>query len=359
MIHRAIARAARFTLICVGLAVYTTAPAEQKRAGNDAASLAGDWEYTINGPVKMVLHLQVGADGGLAGTIDTPDSPPQHVVLKDIQLSGKILKYTWPQRGTIMEVIQADENSMLGAQIWNRVNVSALSAHDVAGDWESRTSSGTYSRVTHVLHLRLDSSGSLTGYLDELLSIPRRVRLREVRLQSTTITYTLADGSVLHGTFSNDWRTIFGDQGNFTWQRARTLAQALAEDAKEQPLPTDGAWSGVINPILWSEIIKTPPKGDFRYVIHLGSAPVSCSARLEIPSENQGRPYPEVPCEMKRDGAHIQIMGPYAGIFTGTFSDNQLAGTWSAGNNPAYLLILSSAPMKVTLTRAAASAATH
>src|ERR1700723_682707 len=128
MIDRAISRAARWILICAVLAPCTAAPAEQKKAGNDAASLAGDWEYTINGPVKMVLHLQVGADDALAGTIDTPESPPQHVVLKDIQPSGKILKYPWPQRGTMMEVVQADGTSMLGAQIWQRVNTSALSA---------------------------------------------------------------------------------------------------------------------------------------------------------------------------------------------------------------------------------------
>jgi hypothetical protein len=357
MIDRAIVRAARLMLICAGLALCTAALAEQKKAGNGAASLAGDWEYTINGPVKMILHLQVGADGALTGTIDTPESPPQHVVLKDIQLSGKILKYTWPQRGTMMEVVQDDGNSMLGAQIWQRVNASALSARDVAGDWESKTGG----RVTDILHLRLNSSGSLTGYRDQLLAIPRRAPLREVRLQGTTLSYTLDDGTVLHGTFSNDRRSIFGDQqGSFNWQRTRTLTQALAEDGKEQPLPTDGTWSGVITPVLWSEFVKTPPKGDFRYVVHLGSAPVSCSVRLEVPTENQGRPYTDVPCEMKREGANIQIFGPYAGAFIGTLSGDQLAGSWTTGkNNPLFVMALSSEPMKLRLTRSATAAATH
>ena len=255
-----------------------------------------------------------------------------------------------------MEVVQADGNSMLSAQIWQRVNTSTLSARDVAGDWESKTSSGTYSKVTHILHLRLDASGSLTGYLDELLAIPRRARLREVRLQGTTLTYTLADGTVLHGTFNNDRRTILGDQGNFTWQRARTLAQALAEDRKEQPLPTDGTWSGVIAPVLWSQFVKTPPKGDFRYVVHLGSAPVSCSVRLEVPTENQASPYTDVSCEMKREGANIQIFGPYAGAFIGTLSGDQLTGSWTTGkNNPVFAMALSSEPMKVRLTRRAAA----
>src|SRR6202021_3229477 len=109
MIDRAISRAARWILICAVLAPCTAALAEQKKAGNGAASLAGDWEYVINGPVKMVLHLQVGADGALTGTIDTPESPPQHVVLKDIQLSGKILKTPCPQRAPRLEGVQDSE----------------------------------------------------------------------------------------------------------------------------------------------------------------------------------------------------------------------------------------------------------
>jgi hypothetical protein len=360
MNDRAIARIARLMLISAALGICTSAVAEQKKAGNDAASLAGDWEYAINGPVKMVLHLEVGADGALAGSIDTPDSPPQHIVLKDIQLSGKILKYIWPQRGTIMEVVQADGNSMLGAQIWHRVNTSALSARDVAGDWESKTTSGTYSKVTHILHLRLDSGGSLTGYLDELLAIPRRVPLREVRLQGTTLTYTLDNGNVLHGTFSNDRRTILGAQAGLTWQRARTLAQALAEDSKERPLPTDGTWSGIITPVLWSQVVKTPPKGDFHYSVHLGSAPVTCSVRLEIPTGEQDKSPLDVPCEMKREGANVQIFGPYAGAFIGTLSGDQLTGSWTTGkNNPVFVMALSSEPMKVRLTRSASAAATH
>jgi hypothetical protein len=183
---------------------------------------------------------------------------------------------------------------------------------------------------------------------------------RNSRLNSVVFTYTLDDGTVLHGTFSNDRRTILGDQGNFTWQRARTLAQALTEDGKEQPLPTDGTWSGVIAPILWSEFVKTPPKGDFRYVVHLGSAPVSCSVRLELPTENQARPYTDVPCEMKREGANIQIFGPYAGAFIGTLSGDQLTGSWTTGkNNPVFVMALSSEPMQVRLTRSATAAATH
>jgi hypothetical protein len=360
MIDRVIARVARLMLICAGLALCTAALAEQKKAGNDAASLAGDWEYDINGPVKMVLHLEVGANGALAGTIDTPASPPQHVVLRDIQLSGKILKYTWPQLGTMMEVVQADGNSMLGTHIWHRVNTSALSARDVAGDWESKTSSGTYSRVTHILHLRLDSSGSLTGSVDELLAIPRRIPLREVRLQGMTLTYTLDNGDVLHGTFSNDRRMIFGDQSGLTWQRSRTLAQALVADSKEHPLPTDGTWSGIITPVLWSVFVKTPPKGDFRLVVHLRSAPVSCSVSLGLPTEIQGGPDGDRPCEMKREGANVQIFGPYAGAFIGTLSGDQLTGTWTTGeNNPVFMMALSGEPMKVRLTRSVTAAATH
>ena len=211
-----------------------------------------------------------------------------------------------------------------------------------------------------ILHVRPGPNGSLTGYLDEMLNIPLRLNLQEVRVLGTTIMFTLPNGNVLRGSFSNDRRTIVGSQGSPTWQRARTLQQALAEDAEENAKkrqPTDGTWTGVIDHIEWSEIVKTPPKGDFRYVVHLGSAPTSCSVRLEIPSDNSG-PYTDVPCEMKREGPTISISGRYVGNFAGTLRGNQLAGSWTATNRQ-YFVPFSNAPMKVTLTRDAATSATH
>jgi hypothetical protein len=107
-----------------------------------------------------------------------------------------------------------------------------VAPQDVAGDWETRMGQGTSGAVLMVLHLRLSPSGSLTGTLETRLPPPQRVKLEEVGISGRTITYKTLNGNTQHGTFSNDRQTINGDEGSPTWQHVRTLAQALAEDAK-------------------------------------------------------------------------------------------------------------------------------
>jgi hypothetical protein len=41
-----------------------------------------------------VLHLRRGPGGALVGSVDTPDTPPKHVELSNIQLTNRMLKYT-------------------------------------------------------------------------------------------------------------------------------------------------------------------------------------------------------------------------------------------------------------------------
>jgi hypothetical protein len=76
--------------------------------------------------------------------------------------------------------------------------------------------------------------GSLTGTLETLLTPRQRVKLEEVRISGKTITYKSLNGNAKQGTFSSDGQTINGEDGSPTWQHVRTLAQALAEDAKEK-----------------------------------------------------------------------------------------------------------------------------
>jgi hypothetical protein len=108
-----------------------------------------------------------------------------------------------------------------------------VALQDVAGDWEVRM--GTSGKALAALHLRLSPSGSLTGTLETLLTPRQQVKLEEVRISGKTITYKTLNGNAKQGTFSGDGQTINGEQGDPTWQRVRTLAQALAEDAKEKP----------------------------------------------------------------------------------------------------------------------------
>ena len=108
-----------------------------------------------------------------------------------------------------------------------------VALQDVAGDWEVRM--GTSGKALAALHLRLSPSGSLTGTLETLLPAPQQVKLEEVRISGKTISYRALNGNTKQGTFSSDGQTIDGEQGSPTWQRVRTLAQALAEDAREKP----------------------------------------------------------------------------------------------------------------------------
>ena len=94
----------------------------------NAQSLAGDWEYSLNGPQKLVLHLRTGPGGALVGSVDTPDTPPKHVELSNIQLTNRMLKYTWPGLGTFTEVVNADGKGMVGAHIWVRPSTAAAQA---------------------------------------------------------------------------------------------------------------------------------------------------------------------------------------------------------------------------------------
>lgn len=347
MINLSIIRIAGRLLSITALAMCASTPAD---ADSNAQALAGDWEYVISGPIKMQLHLKTGADGALTGTIDTTESPPKHYELSNVQLSGKVLKYTMPPLGTIMEVVQPDGNSMVGSQAWQRVSL-ALSARDAAGDWENAGKS------TQLLHLRLDPNGLLIGYLEDTKNGAQRQDLESAGVLGTTLTYKL-HGNVVHGAFSNDRKTIVTGGGNPTWQRLRTFDQALAyEEAHKVALPTDGSWSGVINPVSWSELVKVPPKGEFRYVVRLGGAPLGCWTRLEIPTEGE-HTYEEMPCRMKNDGGAVTIEGRASGTFTGTLRGNQITGTWTATNR-GYFLAFTDAPMKLTLMRDTAATGAH
>jgi len=110
---------------------------------------------------------------------------------------------------------------------------AAISARDAAGDWEVRLDTGTISRVMAVLRLRLDASGALTGSIETMLPAPQRVPVSDVKIEGKTLTYATSASSEFEGTFSDDFKTIARTSGGLVWQRARTLEQAQAADAKQ------------------------------------------------------------------------------------------------------------------------------
>jgi len=290
--RNAFASALPLALCCAGLAASSSVRASPQAL--TPQSLAGDWEYAVNGPFKLILHLSTDASGALSGAIDTPDSPPKHIVLSNVRLVGNILTYTMPPLGTITEIVQPDGQKIVGSYIWERVNTAAISPHDVAGDWQASLAGP----LMLTLRLRLDASGSLTGTLDLPMPKPGREKLSNIQIEGRKISFTRPDGSVLGGIFSNDRQSI---AGNLMWQRVRTLPQALAEDAKYKPSPTDGTWTGTVQHIPWSGNVK-PDFDTFQFTFRFNSAPVTCSVDGSI---QRGRG--PIPCELKLEGNKVHV----------------------------------------------------
>ena len=59
-----------------------------------AASLAGDWQGTLDAGVKLrlVVHLEVTEDGGLTGTLDSIDQGAMGLPIDTVVLEGRALR---------------------------------------------------------------------------------------------------------------------------------------------------------------------------------------------------------------------------------------------------------------------------
>ena len=136
---------------------------------------------------------------------------------------------------------------MAGPYLWERVTKTSVSSMQLAGDW---TSEGPNAGGT-ILHLRSDKTGSLTGTLDVLGLSPFRQLLSKVSFDGNGLSFEGGNGSVFHGKINNEGKTLSGtfsqSSALITWQQIRNAAQAAAEDSKEKPRATDGAWNGVLN----------------------------------------------------------------------------------------------------------------
>jgi hypothetical protein len=317
-----------YPLFTLGLPCATFA---QSSPAVSPQSLAGDWKYVLNAPLEMMLHLTVDANGTMTGSIDTPDTPPKHLELTNVHLAGNVLTYTMPPLGTIREVVMADGKKMAGPYLWERVTKTSVSSMQLAGDW---TSEGPNAGGT-ILHLRSDKTGSLTGTLDVLGLSPFRQLLSKVSFDGNGLSFEGGNGSVFHGKINNEGKTLSGtfsqSSALITWQQIRNAAQAAAEDSKEKPRATDGAWNGVLN--YTAKFPDLPlSKGKARLIFRFGSNPASCSAQL---AGDTGTPE-TMPCQMTLTGnaVHVERVIGFNATFEGVLSPDahHLSGVWTTGN---------------------------
>jgi hypothetical protein len=321
----------------------------QSTAAVSPQSLAGDWEYAISPPLKLVLHLQVDASGALTGSVDTPDTPPKHIELMNVHLAGNMLSYSMgSQPGTFREVISADDSKMLGPHLWVRTGATQTAApliplKQIAGDWVP-PGGGAWPQV---LRLRLDPGGALTGTIDAQEPMSARMKLSNVQVTGRTLSYSLPDGNRFQGTFGDDSKTVKATPASTvdaTWQHIRTAAQAAANDAAEKSKPTNGVWSGAGNYIASFPGIPSN-KGTLQLTLHFGSDPALCSVGL-VGKERSDT----VPCQLTLTGNTVQVKALRVGAFSGTLSadGNHLGGAWTMGSDWHW-----TGPMQIDLTRVA------
>lgn len=293
-------------------------------------SLAGDWECEINGPtLKLVLHLSVDASGALAGSIDTPDSPPKHIELTGVSLSGNTLSYTMPGMGKMYEVVMPGGAKMSGPYIWERARTTTVPAAVLAGDWEWEIGGPNKA----VLHLRAAADGTLTGTLDmNFGGTANRQNLTDVKLAGDTLTYAMPNGGGFKGELSKDEQSIVGNASGsatvISWQRARSAGAALAADARVKAMPTDGTWSGVIRRDRWTGI-GAPDGSALHVTLHFSSDPLSCS--IDSPEQGGAK---GIPCQMTLAGNKVHVSSrSLQASFDGVLSSDRqhLAGTWTVG----------------------------
>jgi hypothetical protein len=112
--------------------------------------LAGDWESPGLGSSVVVLRLRLNPREALTGTMDLPEPMAQRMTLKNVEVSGRLLRYTMPDgihtyQGTFSrdgETVQATGMSTIDAT-WRHVRTAtqaaayeaAANAKPTNGDW--------------------------------------------------------------------------------------------------------------------------------------------------------------------------------------------------------------------------------
>ena len=89
-------------------------------------SIAGDYSTKDDPTFTSMLHLKLGADGSLSGSMDLPDEHEMGDVLNDIHFDGTTLRFSVTgHTGYWVGALSSDGSSLKGK--WNEWGVSTAS----------------------------------------------------------------------------------------------------------------------------------------------------------------------------------------------------------------------------------------
>ena len=106
-------------LLCLMLLWFTVAPwTARAGAPSDADRVLGDWNGALEAggqKLRIAFHFTRRADGGLAGTMDSPDQGALGLALDSVSVSGDTLRLALKRAGgSYQGVIAADATSLRG-----------------------------------------------------------------------------------------------------------------------------------------------------------------------------------------------------------------------------------------------------
>src|SRR5579862_4490931 len=157
--------------------IATPAPAQE---------LQGNWQGAVQvpgGQLRMVLHIQKGADGRYAGTMDVPDQGARGIPLGSIVAAGQTLEFEVPSiRGRYRATWDPSQNQWKGEWMQgvtmplNLVRSGeaspppAIAVDGLDGDWDGTINLGEQ-RLRSVFHIKT-ANGVTTATMDSRSPAP-------------------------------------------------------------------------------------------------------------------------------------------------------------------------------------------
>lgn len=196
--------------------IATSAPAQEPQ---------GNWQGAVQvpgGQLRMVLHIQKGADGRYAGTMDVPDQGAKGIPLGSIVAAGQTLEFEVPLiRGRYRATWDTSQNQWKGewmqgvAMPLNLVRLGegsgplAMVVDGLDGDWDGRINLGAR-QPRAVFHIKT-ANGVTTATMDSLDEGTNGIPVSSITRTGDRVKLELGlIGAAFEATLAPDGRTLSG-----------------------------------------------------------------------------------------------------------------------------------------------------